>query len=89
MRLFKSIDEKFEELGFIKTREDKYGADYEREITEYDYIQKLSFVHKQSGRHLMQSYEKECNKDGYNNVVGLSGYETKLALRKMKQLKFI
>lgn len=86
MKLFKSIDEKLKDVGFIKIREDKYGAEYEREDKEYNYIQKLSFYHKRSGRHLILSYEKFCNKDGFNNVVGLTGYETKLAIKKMKEL---
>ncbi len=87
MKFFKSVDLKLKEIGFNKIREDQYGAEYEREDKEYNYIQKLSFYHKRSGRHLILSYEKQCNKDGYNNVVGLTGYETKLAIKKMKQLK--
>ena len=31
--------------------------------------------------------KKQCNKDGYNNVVGLTAYETKLALKKMKKIR--
>ena len=30
-KLFKSVDEKLEDIGFIKMREDKYGCEYERE----------------------------------------------------------
>lgn len=32
MKLFKSIDDRFREIGFIKVEEDKYGAEYERKI---------------------------------------------------------
>ena len=35
MRIFKSVDEKLKEIGFNKTREDKYGATYERYIAKY------------------------------------------------------
>lgn len=63
------------------------GACYEREITEYDYIQCLEITHKASGKHLIQSYQKGVNKDGFNNVVGLTYEETKLAMKKYKQLK--
>lgn len=86
MKLFKNIDEKLEIIGFKKIREDRYGAEYEREDKEFNYVQKLSFYHKRNGKHLILSYEKQCNKDGFNNVIGLTGYETKLALKKMKQL---
>lgn len=57
------------------------GACYEREITEYDYIQCLEITHKASGKHLIQSYQKGVNKDGFNNVVGLTYEETKLAMK--------
>lgn len=35
------------------------GACYEREITEYDYIQCLEIMHKANGKHLIQSYQKK------------------------------
>ena len=64
------------------------GACYEREITEYGYIQCLEIMHKANGKHLIQSYQKGgVNKDGFNNVVGLTYEETKLAMKKYKQLK--
>ena len=44
MILFKNIDKKFEEIGFIKIREDKYGVEYERYNKEFDYIQKLNIL---------------------------------------------
>lgn len=30
MKLFKTIDEKFKEIGFVRIRDDEYGASYER-----------------------------------------------------------
>ena len=30
-KLFKSVDEKLAVIGFVKTREDKFGCEYERE----------------------------------------------------------
>ena len=35
MFIFKSIDEKFKDIGFIKVREDKHGVVYERYDEEY------------------------------------------------------
>ena len=87
-RLFKSVDEKLKGLGFVKVENDtKWGVSYERKIAEFGYIQRLDISHKASGKHLIQSYEKGVNKDGFNNVVGLTYYETKLAMKKYKQLK--
>ena len=84
--MFKSIDKKFEEIGFVKTRENEYGATYEREDKKYKYVQVIEIMSKDSGRHIFQSYQKDVNKDGFNNVVGLTSYETKLVLKKMLKM---
>lgn len=88
MKIFKNIDEKFKEIGFTKVEENKYGATYEKQVTEFKYTQVIDIMHKASGNHLISSYEKEVNKNGFNNVVGLTAYETKLALKKMKKIGF-
>lgn len=89
MRLFKSVDERLSDIGFVKTGESKqFGATYERINNEYGYVQCFDLLHKANGRHLIQSYQKDINSDKFNNSVGLSIYETKLALKKMKQLGY-
>lgn len=87
-RFFKSIDETLFERGFCKCDEpeNKYGVCYVR-TTEQGYRQRLDIRHKASGRHLIQSYQEEVNSDGFNNAVGLSYEETKLAMKKYRQLK--
>lgn len=87
MKLFKSIDEKFEEIGFKKIREDKYGVVYERYNNEYKYNQILDILHKANGNHIIQSYDETNTTSQYSPAVGLSGYEVKLALKKMKKMK--
>lgn len=88
--MFKSIDKKFEEIGFVKITEDKHGARYERKDEEYNYTHVLVILHKASGRHIVQSYDKELmdSKLIGNTCVGLTYYEMKLALKKMKQLGY-
>lgn len=86
--LWKSTDKKLEELGFVKVSEDSYGAYYEKHHTKYGYTQVLAVAYKTSGNHLIHSYEKELNKSGLNNSIGLSLYEAKLALRKAKELGY-
>lgn len=86
MKLFRSIDEKLNEIGFVKIKENEYGASYERVNEKYGYVQSLELLHKASGRHIIQSSQKEINKDGFNNMVGLSMYEVILSLKKMKQM---
>ena len=88
MRIFKSVDEKLKEIGFNKICEDKYGAQYERYNTKYNYWQRVDIWHKASGRHILQSYDRDLidEKKIGNTCVGLTGYEMKLFLKKMKKL---
>ena len=86
MKLFKSIDEKFEEIGFKKISENKHGASYERYDKEYEYNQRLDLCYKVNGNHIIQSYDETNTTKDYSPVVGLTAYEMKLALKKMKQL---
>lgn len=85
MKLYKSIDERFAEIGLTKVKENNYGASYER-ITRFGYTQCVDLIHTASGKHLIRSYEKRVNKDGLNNVVCLTMYEAKLCRKKMKRM---
>jgi len=86
MKIFKTVDEKLEELGFLKVSENKYGAEYVKENKDYGYTQKLDIKCKKDGNHLILSYEKGVNGDGFNNAIGLTITEAKLAYKKFKQL---
>lgn len=88
MKLFKSIDEKFAEIGFRKISEDEYGAEYERRNEKYGYTQSLGLLHKQSGEHIVQSYDKDLmdEKKIGNTVVGLTMYEMRMCLKKMRKM---
>ena len=89
MKLFKTVDEKLATIGFTKEKEDKYGCVYKRKDKKYNFTQKVVISHKKSGRHILQSYDPDlADNDGIGNTcVGLTGYEMKLFLKKMKQLK--
>lgn len=88
MKLFKSVDEKLKEIGFVKIEEDKYGVRYERKNSKYNFTQSVDILHKSSGKHILQSYEPDLmdEKKVGNTCVGLTGYEMKLFLKKMKQI---
>lgn len=88
MKLFKSVDEKLKEIGFVKIKEDKYGVRYERKNSKYNFTQSVNILHKASGRHILQSYDPDLmdEKKVGNTCVGLTGYEMKLFLKKMKQI---
>ena len=86
-----SIDKKFEKIGFIKAREerDKEGIKYvryERYEKEHNYIHIIDFMRKPSGYHIVQSFDRCDRGDGFADMVGLTMYELKLCLKKMKSL---
>lgn len=88
MKLFKSIDEKFLEIGFVKVAEwkDPTYARYQREVHGYTHTLYLGI--KRTGLHLVQSYDENLmDSQGIGNTcVGLTMYEMKLCLKKMKQM---
>lgn len=87
MTLFKSTDEKLRDLGFIKTEQSGHGAFYVRHEPE-GYIHVVALARKQSGRHIIQSYDKDLfdvNCTG-NVCVGLTYREARLFLRKMREI---
>ncbi len=88
--MLKLADRKLLSLGFKKMKENEHGALYERYIDEFNYTQVLHIASKESGYHLIQSYDKNLfDKDFIGNVgVGLTLYEAKVALRKAKELGF-
>lgn len=88
MKLFKTVDEKFKDIGFVKVSENEFGATYSRYIEKYNYTQTLDFIHKKSGKHIVQSVDNELfdQKNIGNTCVGLTAYEMKLCLKKMRQM---
>ena len=88
MKFFKTVDEKLNDIGFVKIEEDKYGVRYERKNSKYNFTQSVNILHKASGRHILQSYDNELmdQKKIGNTCVGLTGYEMELFLKKMKQI---
>lgn len=89
-KLFKSVDEKFADIGFIKMEDDTYIAYYERYVPEYNFTQSLIIMHKASGKHIVSSYDKNLHDEKHigNTSVGLTYYEMKLVLAKMRQKKW-
>lgn len=85
--MFKSIDEKFRDLGFIKIIDNNLHVRYERINDYFEFIHVIEIIHKKNGKHIIQSYDKELHdsKGIGNTCVGLTYYETKLVLKKMKQ----
>lgn len=88
MKVFKTIDEKFKEIGFDKVNENEYGVHYQRVDKDYKFVQTLYLCHKESGRHIVQSYDENLmdSKGIGNTCVGLTMYEIKLCYKKMKQM---
>lgn len=87
MKLFKNIDEKLEDIGLVNVRDDEYIVSYERINALLGYTQTIDILHKKSGRHIVQSYDRNLfdNKKIGNTCVGMTYQELKLIAKKMKQ----
>jgi len=54
----KIIDKAMQKYGYTKTKENEYGARYQkREVQGFDHI--VCVIRKASGKHLFQSYDAE------------------------------
>ena len=87
MLLLKSVDDKLADIGFRKVEDDYYHVRYERKNEKHNFTQVLTILHKISGRHIILSYDRDLFdvKDIGNTCIGLTYYETKLILKKMKK----
>lgn len=87
MRLFKSTDDKLREIGFKKIVDSEYVVSYERQCSGCGFTHVLEIYHKKNGHHIVISYDKDLlDSNSIGNIsVGLTYYETKLAMRKMKE----
>ena len=77
----KHFEKKIEKLGFEKVYESDLYVEFERYIKEYNYTQVLAFLHKATGNHLIQSFEK-----GTDDAVGISFKEMEICLQYAKKL---
>ena len=84
----KTIDDRIAELGFTKIEENEYRVSYERYDERYKYMQNVDILHKASGKHILQSYDKDsCTSDLHSGTgVGLTYSELRLFTKKMKLL---
>lgn len=88
IKMYRNIDKKFEDLGFTKIKDDIYGASYTRKIPDFNFIHRIDIIRKDSGRHLISSYEKDLFKGhSFNNQVGITYDELKLCMKKYRELK--
>lgn len=90
MKLFKTTDEKIKDLGFIKEKEDRYGARYFRADKGSGFNHVVELMHKSNTCSICQSYDKDLTDERKigNTCVGLSYREMKLFTKKMKELGF-
>lgn len=58
----KFVDKQMKKRGYNKIEEGYYGAHYEKEEKEIaeTFIHAVGVLHKASGNHIMQSYDKKC-----------------------------
>ena len=84
------IDKIMEKYGYTKTKENEYGVHYlKREPQNFDHI--VCVLHKESGKHLLQSYDAkvhEVNGVFINSVCGVEIPVLLLMWLKAKYLAF-
>lgn len=81
------IDAKLAKMGFEKVRENEHGAEYVKDCNEY--IHTVAILHKNSGRHILQSYDSNLTDQhgiGSTNI-GLTYTELRMFAKKMKKMK--
>ncbi len=87
MLIFKTIDEKLEELGYIKQCETGVVTSYERrEVGKYKH-QRFYYHVVDVTDSFINSYQRGINSDKLNNSVKLNYKELRLFLKKMKKLR--
>lgn len=86
----KSIENKLKELGFNKVYESDLVVQFERWDDQFKYTNGVDLVHKQSGKHLIQSFEKGKNtlNDLDSIMVGIEFKHLKLFMKYFKKLKW-
>lgn len=86
MKLFKSIDERINDLGYEKEEENDYGVTFSRPYLDGKHV--VYIGRKWTGIHILQSYDSNLfdEKSIGNVCVGLTYKELKLFTKKMKQM---
>lgn len=89
---FTRADKKLLKLGFCKydtedDKENKCGVSFGRPDVHCGGIHRIDIVHKENGKHLIQSYREGISSDGFNNCVGLTYKEMKAVMRKYREMK--
>ena len=90
MKLFKTLDDKFRELGYHKIKDDTFTVAYERCVTgrlygdNVEYHQTISIRSRGSGEgFIIESYNSPSKEN-----VPLYAYEIKLLMKKARQKRF-
>ncbi len=86
----KNTNDKLHDIGFRCIKDDKHEVVYERKNESYfggTYTHVLTICYKNNGRHIIQSYDKDLldEKKIGNTNVGLTYYESKLIMKKMRE----
>lgn len=90
MALFRIADKKLAEIGFIRVEDEDNPAFelYRRINKKRGYTQYLEINYSNDGRHSVLSYSRELHDRKYagRTSVGLTAYEMRLCVRKMREL---
>lgn len=87
MKLFKDIDERFLDIGFVKIEESQLSIIYKRKHKE-GYMHIIELSHRKNGLHQIMSYKRDVDIDRYSIIAGLTAYEMSLCVEKMVTANF-
>jgi hypothetical protein len=84
-KLFKTIDDKIKDLGFIRIyNNENFVVEYNRQNKQFNYTQEISLIRKTGRTPIIQSYQKDNDK-----MVGLTTKECNLFLKKIKKMGWL
>ena len=82
-----NIDYELDKLGFKKLEDNEHHVRYEKNVEDCDFVHVVMLLHRNSGRHILQSYDRDLfdEKKIGNTNVGLTYKELILFALKMKE----
>lgn len=82
--IFENVDKKLKNLGFMKSEEFGTGVSYYKHAGTF--VHKVDIYKKESGNHLIISYQHGLNQVSMHNAVGLTSEEIRLFMKKYKKM---
>nr|DAE29749.1 MAG TPA: hypothetical protein [virus sp. ctyMK1] len=83
------IDKLLKRKGYILKEQNAITTRYEKEYKKYGFVQVLAILHKESGNHIIQSYDKKTVRIGNRYLSETCGIETSILLLLFLKVKYL